>query len=147
MKSKVRCHEMAACVRNRESKKSSTIPIHQRVAMRVREPRSRAPEESTDRFAFQANTSGSVQIAKAIQKMKVKTGPAANGKGRNCISWIVYILVCHLPDFSLANRTVGRILSSRIFGATVTNGRRLRRISFRIPGARVCPSGSVRGKE
>ena len=115
MKSKVRCHEMAACGRKRESEKSSAIPIHQRVAMRVREPRSRAPEESTDRFAFQANTSGSVQIANAIQKMKVKIDPAVNGKGRNCIiCWIVYTLMRPQPEFALANRTVGQLLFTSI---------------------------------
>src|SRR5208337_673632 len=49
------------------------------------------------------------------------------------------------PDFPLANRTVGRVLSRLILGAAVTNGRSLRRISFKIPGVRVCLSDSVRG--
>jgi len=38
-----------------------------------------------DRLTLKAMTSGSIQDAKATQKMRVKIGPAENGKGRSCI--------------------------------------------------------------
>ena len=55
------------------------------------------------------------QITNAIQKMRVKTGPPANGKGRNCmICWIVTLGVSS-SNRPLANRTVGRLLSWKLF--------------------------------
>ena len=84
-KSVVRFQDMAACGRNKESEKSIAIPIHQRTAMRLREPLSRAFEESVDRLTLQATTSGSIQDAQAPQKIRAKIGLAENGKGRICI--------------------------------------------------------------
>src|SRR5260370_334872 len=84
-KNKVRFHDMAACGRSKENEKSIAIPLHQRTAIRLREPRSRAFEESVDRLPLQAMTSGSIQDAKAPQKMSAKIGPTENGKGRTCI--------------------------------------------------------------
>jgi len=76
---------MAACGRSKESEKSIAIPLHQRTAIRLREPWSRALEASVDRLILQATTSGSIQKAHAPQKIRAKIGPAENGKGRRCI--------------------------------------------------------------
>jgi hypothetical protein len=86
---------MAACGRNKENEKSIAIPVHQRTAMRLREPWSAAFEEAeaVDRLTFQAKTSGSTQVTQATQKIRAKIGPAENGKGRSCIfSLVAYSL-------------------------------------------------------
>jgi len=84
-KNEVRFHDMAACGRSKEKEKSIAIPLHHRTAIRLREPRSRAFEESVDRLPFQAISSGSIHDAKAPQKMRAKIGPAENGEGCNGI--------------------------------------------------------------
>src|SRR4029077_9462149 len=84
-KSEIRFHDMAACGNSKESEIPIAMPIHQKIAIRFREPRSRACEESVDRLTLQAMTSGSIQDASAPQKMRAKIGPAENGTGRSCI--------------------------------------------------------------
>ena len=84
-KSEVRFHDMAACARSKENEKSIAIPLHQRTAIRLREPWSRAFEESVDRLSLQATTSGSIQAPQAPQKIRATIGPAENGEGRNGI--------------------------------------------------------------
>jgi len=48
--------------------------------MRLREPRSRACDESLDRLTLQANTSGNIHAAHATQKITVSIGLAEKGK-------------------------------------------------------------------
>ena len=61
--------------------------------MKRREPWSRTPAVSVDRFNLQAMTSGNTQDAKAHQKMKAKIGPAENGKGLDCILVYTFTLI------------------------------------------------------
>jgi len=68
-KTEVRFHDMAACGRRNESEKSNTIPVHQRITIRMREPLSRASALPVDRLTFQATTSGSTHSAHAPQKI------------------------------------------------------------------------------
>ncbi len=84
-KNEVRFQDMAACGTSKESEKSIAIPLHQRTATRLREPWSRAIEESVDRLTLQATTLGSIQDAQAPQKIRAKIGLAENGKRRSCI--------------------------------------------------------------
>jgi len=80
-KSRVRFHDMAPCGRNNESEKSIAIPLNQRTVMRLREPWSLAFDTAGERLTLQATTSGSIQNAKAPQKISAEIGPAENGKG------------------------------------------------------------------
>src|SRR5437773_1449305 len=68
-RSKVRFLDMAACGRRNESEKSNTIPVHQRITIRMREPLSRASALPVDRLTLQATTSGSTHSAHAPQKI------------------------------------------------------------------------------
>src|SRR5207247_10623561 len=68
-KTEVRFHDMAACGRRNESEKSNTIPVHQRITIRMREPLSRASALPVDRLTLQATTSGSTHSAQATHKL------------------------------------------------------------------------------
>jgi hypothetical protein len=66
----VRFHAMAACGRRKDSEESKAIPVHQRTAIRIREPLSSAFVELLARFTFHAITSGKIHDADAPQKIR-----------------------------------------------------------------------------
>jgi len=77
----VRSHSMAACGRRKDKEKSNAMPLHQRTAIRVREPLSWSSAEPVARFSLSAITSGSIHDAKAHQRLERKSVPREMAQG------------------------------------------------------------------
>jgi hypothetical protein len=81
----LRTEVIAARGNSSESEKSIAIPAHQRMTMRLREPWSRAFDESFDRLTRHAMISGAIQSANAAQKSRPKS--VRKGMVRDAIAY------------------------------------------------------------